>query len=170
MRWPFSVRRAAKYRASSSVGAPRRRDETKGSFGIGEEYLDRGRALAEPVLHALERAEERDDVLDDLRTDHLGHRAYERLHRNAGHAQIRTRRHHQELEDAVVEQPYDSLRRVEEVERVSGRWRVDDNQVEPAPIVELVQLLHRHVLLRAPERAGDVAVERVGKDPLRLFG
>ena len=35
-------------------------------------------------------------------------------------------------------------------------------------LVQLVQLLHRHVLLRARERAGDVAVEAVAEDALGL--
>ena len=43
-------------------------------------------------------------------------------------------------------------RRVEEVERVAGRRRVEDEQVVAALRVDLVELLHRHVLLRAGER------------------
>ena len=35
--------------------------------------------------------------------------------------------------------------------------------------MELVELLHRHVLLRARERAGDVAVEAVVEDPFGLL-
>ena len=76
------------------------------------------------------------------------------------------RRHHEQPEDPVVEQPGEPPRRVEEVERVAGRWRVDDDEVEAAFVVQLVQLLHRHVLLRARQRAGDVAVEAVLEDPL----
>ena len=87
----------------------------------------------------------------------------------AAHAQRGTGRHHQEAEDAVVEQPGEPAGRVEEVERVPGRRRVDHDEVEPAAVVELVQLLHRHVLLRARERAGDVAVEAVLEDALRLL-
>ena len=37
-------------------------------------------------------------------------------------------------------------------------------------VVQLVELLHRHVLLRARQRAGDVAVEAVGQDALGLLG
>ena len=48
------------------------------------------------------------------------------------------------------------------------RWGIDDDEVEPAVLVELVELLHRHVLLRARERAGDVAVEAVAQDAVRL--
>ena len=49
------------------------------------------------------------------------------------------------------------------------RRRVDDDQVEAAVVVQLVQLLHRHVLLRARQRAGDVAVEAVLEDALGLL-
>ena len=40
---------------------------------------------------------------------------------------------------------------------------------KPPSVVQLVQLLHRHVLLRARERAGDVAVEAVLEDALDLL-
>ena len=98
----------------------------------------------------------------------LRDRAQERLHGHAGDLEGRARRHHQQPEDAVVEQPHEPARRVEEVERVAGRWRVDDDEIEAAFVVQLVQLLHRHVLLRAAERAGDVAVEAVVEDALGL--
>ena len=89
--------------------------------------------------------------------------------RNAGRgdaadAHHAARRDHQHAEDAVVEQAGEATRRVEEVERVPGRRRVDDDEVEAAAVVQLVELLHRHVLLRARERAGDVAVEAVVED------
>ncbi len=45
-----------------------------------------------------------------------------------------------------------------------------DDQVEVARVVELVQLLHRHVFLGAAERTRDVAVEAVVEDALRLLG
>ena len=53
--------------------------------------------------------------------------------------------------------------RVEEVERVARRRRVDDDEVEALVAVQGEQPLGRHVLLRAAERAGDVAVEGVGR-------
>ncbi len=48
------------------------------------------------------------------------------------------------------------------------RRRVDDDQVEAAGVVQLVQLLHRHVFLRATHRARNVAIEGVAEDALRL--
>ena len=72
-------------------------------------------------------------------------------------------------EDPVVEEACEPARRVEEVERVTRRRRVDDDEVEVAGVVQLVELLHRHVLLRARQRAGDVPVEAVVEDALRLL-
>ncbi len=69
---------------------------------------------------------------------------------------------------AVVEEAQQPLRRVEEVERVPARRGVHDDEVEPAFLVELVQLLHRHVLLGARQRRGDVPVEGVLEDALGL--
>ena len=56
--------------------------------------------------------------------------------------------------------------RVEEVEGVARRRRVEDEQVVVAALVDLVELLHRHVLLRAGERARDLPVDPVVEDPL----
>ncbi len=96
------------------------------------------------------------------------------VRRNVCTATLATRRYARvgiisKPEDAVVEQAREPLGRVEEVERVPRRRRVDDDEVEVALVVQLVQLLHRHVFLRAAERAGDVAVEGVVEDALRLL-
>ena len=55
------------------------------------------------------------------------------------------------------------LGRVEHVEGVPRRWRVDDDQVEPAGGVQLVEAFHRQVVVAVDEAAGDVLVERVGE-------
>ena len=68
----------------------------------------------------------------------------------------------------MVEEPGEHPRGLEEVERVSARRGVDDDEVEAVVAVQRVQRLGRHVLLGAAERAGDVAVERVAEDPLDL--
>ena len=54
-------------------------------------------------------------------------------------------------------------RRVEEVERVAGGRRVEHEQVVAALVVELVQLLHRHVLLRAGHGVRQLLVDAVGE-------
>ena len=55
-------------------------------------------------------------------------------------------------------------RRVEEVERVARRRRVEHEQVEVALLVELVELRDRGELLRARDRAGELLVDPVGED------
>ena len=70
----------------------------------------------------------------------------------------------------AVEKAGQPLRRVQKVER-RARWRrVDDDQVPLVLGVQLTQLLHRHVLLRAGERRAHGLVERVGEDLLGALG
>ena len=59
---------------------------------------------------------------------------------------------------------------LEEVEGVSRRGSVHDDEVEAAFFGQLVELLHRHVLLGARESFGQVAVEAVLKDSFGLLG
>ena len=96
----------------------------------------------------------------------LRDRPQERLGGDVDRLQVGARRHHQQPEEPVVEEPGQPPGRVEEVEGVPRRRRVDDDEVEAALLVQLVELLHRHVLLRARQRAGDVAVEAVLEDAL----
>ena len=79
------------------------------------------------------------------------------------------RRQHDQLEHRVVEEAGEHAGRLEEVERVPARRRVDDDEVEPLIGVQLVQRLRRHELLRAAEGVRHVAVEAVLHDPRRLL-
>jgi len=64
-----------------------------------------------------------------------------------------------------------SPRRVEKVECVTRGGSVDDDEIEVAVLVQLVQLLHCHVFLRTAERARHVSVEAVVEYASRLvFG
>ena len=74
---------------------------------------------------------------------------------------------HQDAVEAVVEEAGEPPRRVEEVERVAVGGVSTTTRSKSRLVVQLVELLHRHVLLRAREGAGDVAVEAVGEDALR---
>ena len=70
-------------------------------------------------------------------------------------------RPHEPPDDALVEEVAEALRRLEEVERVARRRRVDDDQVVVAALGEHAELLDRHVLLRAGEGLREVLVEGV---------
>ena len=55
---------------------------------------------------------------------------------------------------------------VEQLAHVGARRRVDDDQLVAVLLQQLVQLLHRHVLGRAAELAGQLLIEAVGEDAL----
>ncbi len=57
---------------------------------------------------------------------------------------------------------------VEEIHGPAAGRGVDDDEVEAAVLVELVQLLYRHVLLRAGQRVAEVAVQPALQDGLGL--
>jgi hypothetical protein len=63
-----------------------------------------------------------------------------------------------------------ALGRVEEVERVGGGRRVEHDEVVPGVVAQGVELLHRHVLGRARERAGDLLVDLVVEDAVARLG
>ena len=73
-------------------------------------------------------------------------------------------------EQPVVEEAGEAPGGVDEVEGVARRRGVDDDEVEVGALVQLVELLHRHVLLRARQGAGDVPVEAVVEDALACSG
>ena len=79
-------------------------------------------------------------------------------------------RHEQQPEHPVLEEAVEPARRVQEVEGVPRRRRVHHDEVEAALLVQLVQLLHRHVLLGPRQRRGQVAVEAILEDPVGLLG
>ena len=80
----------------------------------------------------------------------------------------------QHPQEAAVQQRAEVLGRVQEVQRRPGRRGVDHDQVPAAVVlglrVQLTELLHRHVLLRARERRRQRLVERVLQDRLRALG
>ena len=149
--------------------APRRRDEHERGARRRQQLEHDVGAVLEALLHPRERGEERDRVVDHLGADDLRQRPHERLRRDVGRLHQPTRRRHEHAVEAVVEEAGEPARRVEEVERVARRRRVDHDEVEVVRDVQLVELLHRHVLLRARQRAGDVPVEAVAEDALGLL-
>ena len=79
----------------------------------------------------------------------------------AEHLHTQPSRFQEELQRATFDEPRHPLGRVDEVERVAGGRRVEHQQVVARLLVQLVELLHRHVLLRAGHRVGDLLVDAV---------
>ena len=75
-------------------------------------------------------------------------------------------RRRQNLDEPAVQEGAEPVRRVQEVQRGAARRGVDHDQVPLAVRVQLAQLLHRHVLLRAGEARGQRLVEGVRHDLL----
>ena len=131
------------------------------------------RPLPEAAEERVERGDERLHVLEHLGADDLGDRVGH--HPEAGGHQPRRAacRREQQLHEPAVEEAREPLGGVEEVQRAARGRGVDHDQVPaagpPRVLVELAELLHRHVLLRARERAGDRDVERVVQDLLGLL-
>ena len=122
----------------------------------------------EPLLHRLHQREELGDVLQELRAeDAVGHRV-EGLGRHRHDAVAVA--DGEPAQQPAGEEVGHALRRVEEVEGVAGGWRVDDDQVEAARGVQLVQALHRDVVVALHEPARDVLVDRVGQDGVAGLG
>ena len=76
------------------------------------------------------------------------------------------RRLHEHLHAAALDELRQPLRGVEEVERVARGRSVEDEEVVAALLVDLEELLHRHVLLRAGQGVGELAVDAVLEDPV----
>ena len=87
---------------------------------------------------------------------------------DAGAAAHRARREagrrEEQLQRAAVEEPGQPVRRVEEVERVARRRRVEHEHVEAPRGVQVVELRDGRELLRAGDRAGELLVDPVAED------
>ena len=127
-------------------------------------------ALAKSPDHPAECLEELGEVLDqvdagDPPQDREHHRraTAEDPHADAG-------RLHEDLSARPSMNCSSRFGRVEEVEGVARRRRVEDEQVVAPGGVDLVELLHRHVLLGAGERRGELLVDAVVQDPVAALG
>ena len=146
-------------------------DDESGAGGL-EQVVGGLRPLPEPAEHRLERADELRHVLEHLRTDDLGDDAGEEVEPGADDPEVGLaaglRGGEQDADHAPVEERREPLRGVEEVQGRARRRGVHDDQVVVAAGLELAELLHRHVLLRAGEGAGQRLVEGVLQDLGRL--
>ncbi len=76
----------------------------------------------------------------------------------------RPRRREEQPQRAALEEAGQPVRRVEEVERVARRRRVEHEHVEAPGAVQLVELGDRRELLRAGDRARELLVDPVVED------
>ena len=76
------------------------------------------------------------------------------------------RRHEQHLQRAALEEVRQAVGRVEEVQRVARRRRVEHEHVEAAVVVQVVELRDRGELLRAGDRARQLLVDAVAEHVL----
>ncbi len=146
----------------------RRGDEHVRGPRVGQEVPDGRGPRREALLHALEGLEEVDGVLDDLGPGDPRDRPQQGLGRDGEELQRGASGCEQRAEQTVVEEPGEPARRVEEVQCVAGGWRVHHDEVEVPALGQLVELLHRHVLLGARQHPGQVLVDPVGSDRLGL--
>ena len=151
-------------------------DDERG-LGVLEQRVGLVGALPEAAEHRVEGSHERLNVLQQLATEHLGQGVGDDVHPDAEHLEAgpasRLGRCRQEPDEAAVEERAQALGGVEEVQRRPRRGGVHDDEV-PAAVptgfgAQLTELLHRHVLLGAGERARQRLVEGVGEDLLGLL-
>ena len=84
--------------------------------------------------------------------------------------QPRPVRHGEPAQQPAAEELDHARRGVEHGQGVARRRRVDDDEVVLARGVEVVQLLHRQVVVAVHEAAGDVLVQRVGQHGVADLG
>ncbi len=155
---------------------PRRGDDQERRRRVLEQRAHPVGALHEAVDHPAERAEEHRQVLEQV---DAGDPLHQREHHPGAapqHLPAEPGGPEEHPGRAPAEEPLQPLRRVEEVERVARRRRVEHQQVEAALLVELVELRDRGELLRAGHRVGELLVDpvrehlvaraRVGREPL----
>ena len=136
-----------------------------------EQPLDRLGPLHETVVHRLEVQEELGDVLQELAPqDPVG----DLVEGPARHVDDTSASlaahpvgHRQPPQETTPEELGHPRRRLEEVEGVPGRRRVDDDEVVRPGGVDLEQSLHRDVVVALDEARREVGVQAVLEDPVR---
>jgi hypothetical protein len=140
-----------------------RRDHHERAALVREQGVDLAGPLAEALHHPAEAAEELRQVGEQVHAGGALHRPEQHAAAAAEQLEPQDPRAGEQLERGRVDERRQLARRVEEVECVPGRRRVEHQQVVEALAVQLVELLHRHVLLRAGHGVRQLAVDRVGE-------
>ena len=138
------------------------RDDHERRAAIGQQSLDGLGALHEPGVHGLEEDEELGDVREELRAQDAVGNLVEGP--GGGVHESRPIRDDEPAQEARGEELGHPFRGVEEVERIAGGRRVDDDEVVVALGVDLVEALHGDVVMALDEPTRDVAVQGVGQD------
>ena len=139
-------------------------DHHEGGPPVGQQPGHRLRPVHESLVHGLEEDEELRDVGQELGPEDPVRHGVERLGRRVH--QTRPVGGDEPAQQAGREEVGQALRRIEEVQGVAGRRRVDHDQVVLALGVDLVEPLHGDVVVGLHEPSRDVLVERVGQDLL----
>src|SRR4051812_13440324 len=142
-----------------------RADDDERRAAVVQQAVYGARPFDEAVVHRLEEHEELGDVLQELRAqDAVG----DLVEGPGGEVDdTRPRRCRQPAQEAAAEEVGHVLGRLEEVNGVPRRGRVDDDEVVVAARVDLVEALHGDVVVALHEASRQVLVERVLEDALR---
>ena len=148
-----------------------RRDDREGRAPVVEQALDGPGTLDEAVVHRLEVEEELADVLEELAAkdavrDLIEGPAGDVQHSRAALAADAIWKR-QPPQQAPTEELRHASRRVEEVDRVPGWRRVDDDQVVLARGMDLEQPLHCDVVVTLHETSREVVVQAILEDAVR---
>ena len=118
--------------------------------GVGnEEIVNCDSAAAESFFHAIERGEKLDGVINDRRADDASNDAKKTLRCEVHDASETPGWCNEHFVEAVIEKVRDAIGSFEKINCVARRGSVDDHEIETVVVVEFVQLLHRHVFVRA---------------------
>ena len=144
------------------------RHHGEGRALVVQQALDGLRARDESRVHRLEVQEELGDVLEELTAENAVGHLVEGPTGDVEHAAAALAAHavrqRQPAQQPAAEEVRHPRRRIEEVDRVAGRGRVDHDEVVLATRVDLEQPLHRDVVVTLHEPRGEVVVEPVLED------
>ncbi len=135
---------------------------------VVQQPVDRRGPRHEALSHRLEEDEEVGHVLEELAAEHSVGHLVEGLRGEVDEAGAIG--NGQPMQEAGGEEVLHPRRGVEQVEGVSRRRRVHDEEVVAPLLVQLVEPLHRDVVLALGEASADVPIERVGQDLARRAG